>query len=110
MSRFVPRDRTPPRGFGPRMIRQQGCCMDTHRPQSCPPPQSSGSSTRMGTAANGDDPIQNPTDAFRDISQRIAELKAYAAYYLAAKMDGIKLSVRNVAIYAALGVVGLIAG
>jgi len=81
--------------------------MDTHRPQSCPTPETS--SARVG-AGNGEAPIENPTDAFRDISERIAQLKAYASYYLAAKMDSIKLSARNAAIYAALGVVGLIAG
>jgi len=81
--------------------------MDTHRPQSCPTPETS--SARVG-AGNGEAPIENPTDAFRDISERIAQLKAYASYYLAAKMDGIKLSARNAGIYAALGVVGLLAG
>ena len=61
------------------------------------------------TGANGQAPIQNPTDALRDISQQLAELKSYAAYYLAAKSDSIKGSLRNVGIYAGLGIVGLIA-
>ena len=39
----------------------------------------------------------------------VGEYKEYAAYYLGTKFDGIKVSLRNMGILAALGVVGLIA-
>lgn len=48
--------------------------------------------------------------AFRSALRHVAELREYAAYFLSAKVDSVKLSVRKVAIYAALGVVGLMAG
>ena len=41
--------------------------------------------------------------------QLLGEYKEYASYYMATKMDGIKSSLRNVGIYAGLGIVGLIA-
>jgi hypothetical protein len=54
---------------------------------------------------------KNPAaEAFGRIKNDIGELKEYASYYLAAKMDGIKRTVRNIGLYAALGIVGLIAG
>jgi len=49
-----------------------------------------------------------PTDAVRDAMSKLAELRAYAGQYFSAKADQWKLTARNVAIYAALGVVGLI--
>src|ERR1041384_8315335 len=48
-------------------------------------------------------------DGFRRATQLIGEYKEYASYYMATKIDGIKSSVRNVGIYAGLGIVGLIA-
>jgi hypothetical protein len=77
--------------------------METHTNQS----HSTTASDRMGV--NGNEP-HNPSDAFRDLGDRIAELKSFAGYYITAKLDGIKLSLRNLVLYAALGIVGLIAG
>src|SRR5687768_5632655 len=79
--------------------------MDTHNGSSSSP---EATSNRMGT--NGEDPISNPTDAFRDIGDRLAELKSFAGYFLAAKMDGMKVGIRNAVVYAALGIVGLLVG
>ena len=53
---------------------------------------------------------RSPADAFKDLGRHFGELKEYAAYYLTAKADGIKTSVRNLVLYAVLGMVGLIAG
>jgi hypothetical protein len=39
----------------------------------------------------------------------VGEYKEYAAYYLGTRFDGVKVSLRNVGIYAALGIIGLIA-
>ena len=63
---------------------------------------------RVGSdsGANG----HTPADAFKDAGARLGELKEFAAYYVAAKLDGIKVTLRNVGIYAGLGIVGLIAG
>lgn len=58
---------------------------------------------------NGHDDGPSPAEAFKQAGSRIAELKEFAAYYVAAKMDGVKVTLRNVGIYAALGIVGLIA-
>jgi len=51
-----------------------------------------------------------PPRRFTRIKGDISELKEYASYYVAAKVDGVKRTVRNIGLYAALGVVGLIAG
>jgi hypothetical protein len=64
----------------------------------------------------GDEPPQGATtgnpavDAMGKISNSIGELKEYAGYLMAAKMDGIKMSIRNVGLYAGIGVVGLLVG
>jgi hypothetical protein len=53
----------------------------------------------------------NPaSEAFHRIKGDINELKEYASYFVAAKVDGVKRTVRNIGLYAALGIVGLIAG
>ena len=52
----------------------------------------------------------HPADAFRDVGARLGELKEFASYYVAAKLDSYKVSIRNLGVYAALGIVGLIAG
>jgi len=53
---------------------------------------------------------QSPAQAFADAKIRVQELSEYAGYLLSAKIDGIKLAVRNAGIYAALGIVGAMAG
>jgi hypothetical protein len=53
----------------------------------------------------------NPAkEAFTRITHDLDELKEYAGYYVSAKVDGIKQSVRNIGLYAALGVLGAIVG
>jgi hypothetical protein len=52
---------------------------------------------------------QTPRHAVADLKARVSELAEYVSYLLSAKFDGIKLTFRNIAVYAALGVVGLIA-
>lgn len=53
---------------------------------------------------------RSPGDAFRDVGARLGELKEFASYYVAAKADAWKVTFRNLGMYAALGIVGLIAG
>jgi hypothetical protein len=57
-----------------------------------------------GTAA------PSPSEALKDASQRVAEIKEYASYLVAAKLDGLKLTLRNIVLYAALGLVGAVIG
>jgi hypothetical protein len=74
--------------------------------------------TAPGTAAKPNSRIdpepvtddQSPSEAFHHAQMRLSELAEYVSYLIAAKVDGIKLTLRNVAIFAALGIVGLIAG
>src|SRR5947208_16770839 len=55
-----------------------------------------------------DDPT--PASAFGEVGERINEVRDYAAYYVKARVDKLKVALRNVAVMAALGIVGLIAG
>jgi membrane protein implicated in regulation of membrane protease activity len=50
-----------------------------------------------------------PADAFRDIGTRLAEMAEYVNYYVSARVDALKATGRKVGVYAALGVVGLLA-
>jgi hypothetical protein len=60
-----------------------------------------------GAAAT--DPAENPaTSAVRSIPIFIAEMKAYARYFIGAKIDGFVATGKKIAVYAALGVVGLL--
>jgi hypothetical protein len=51
-----------------------------------------------------------PTDAVKHSLHAFAELREYFSYFVAAKLDGIKLSLRRAGIFAALGIVALLAG
>jgi hypothetical protein len=57
-----------------------------------------------------DDKPNPAVEAFNRIKGDLDELKEYGSYYLAAKVDGIKQSVRNIGLYAALGLVGAVVG
>ena len=57
----------------------------------------------------GTPPPPHPSgEALHRATALIAELREYASYFIATKIDGIKVTVRNVGIYAVLGIVGLI--
>jgi hypothetical protein len=78
-------------------------------------PYASGGAGR-GEAASGNGHGGNgaqgaaPTDALKDAAARFGEVKEYAGYLVAAKLDGWKATFRNLGIYAALGLVGAIVG
>ena len=59
-----------------------------------------------GSQSNG----ASSSAATRDVSSLVAELKEYAGHFAAAKVDAVKASVRNIVIYAVLGVLGLFVG
>jgi hypothetical protein len=50
-----------------------------------------------------------PPQAVKTAFEQLGELKAYLAYYLAAKADSMRLTLRRAGIFAALGLVGLFA-
>lgn len=76
-------------------------------PESAPRP-GFGTSPGPDRAGGGGEP--SPADAFKEAASRFAELKEYVGYYIGAKLDGAKITLRNVAIYVVLGVVGGIVG
>ncbi len=51
-----------------------------------------------------------PAEAFKEAMEHVSELKEYASHYVSAKVDKIRLSVRNLVLYAVLGVLGLLIG
>ena len=63
-----------------------------------------------GHASNGANGHPTPADAFTDARARVGELKEYAGLLVAAKLDGLKLTLRNLVLYAVLGLVAAIAG
>lgn len=65
-----------------------------------------GGSKLDGATAGG----ASSESATRNVSSLIAELKEYAGHFAAAKIDAVKASVRNVVMYAVLGVLGLCVG
>lgn len=51
-----------------------------------------------------------PADAFKEALRALGELRAYIGYFVAAKLDGIKLTLRRIGVMAVVGVIGLLAG
>jgi hypothetical protein len=47
-----------------------------------------------------------PADAIKQAATRLSEAREYVSHFLAAKLDSAKLSVRNVVLYAILGILG----
>src|SRR5947209_381968 len=82
----------PAAGAGPRMA-------------DIPPACSSPASSSGGDGTHAENPA---TSAAKSIPKYLAELKAYATYFLSAKVDGFKATARTIVVYAALGVIGLL--
>ncbi len=68
------------------------------------PPPSNGNSQRPVD----DEPVNPAKRAFEEVPVFLAELKAYASYFLSAKADGAKASVRRLMMLAIMGVIGLL--
>jgi uncharacterized membrane protein len=51
----------------------------------------------------------SPAEALRRLQQQVGELQAYVSHFVSAKIDGLVLSSRQLALWAILGVVGLTA-
>jgi len=77
-----------------------------------PPNTSAESAPRSSpaAAANGHGDAPPPGEALKQVGLHLAELKEYAGLYVTAKLDSLKLTVRNAVLYLALGIVGAIAG
>jgi len=65
--------------------------------------------SETGQAKGDTGPAPPHFEGFQRATQLIGEYKEYASYYMATKIDGIKASIRNVGIYAGLGIAGLMA-
>jgi len=81
--------------------------MDVHTQY---PPRSPAGESNGGGDGDGEQDRPAPADEVRSAFSHFGELADYANHYFAARLDAIKLTLRNVAIFAALGIVGLIAG
>jgi len=55
------------------------------------------------------EPEPSPAEALRRLQQHVGELQAYLTHFVSATIDGWVLSARQLALWAALGVVGLTA-
>ena len=78
--------------------------MDTQRIYTAPE-----AAPRVPPSSNPDDGVNggsSPTDAVKEAAAKLGEVKEYAGVLVAAKLDALKLSLRNVALYAVLGIVG----
>jgi hypothetical protein len=53
---------------------------------------------------------RGPAEALKDASARFGELKEYVSLLIATKVDGVKLTIRRIVLYAILGVVGAVIG
>lgn len=62
-----------------------------------------------GHGHDGDGHTESPSEALRQAVSQFGELREYASYFVAARLDAIKLSIRSVGLYAALGVFGVFA-
>lgn len=61
-------------------------------------------------SAGSTDVPPSPAAAFSFAGERLLEAIQYAGYYLAARLDLLKLTFRRILVFAALGVVGLLVG
>ncbi len=81
--------------------------------ESAEPPSSGGSQGATERwpegASRPPHPEIPPAEALRRAFAHVARLREYAAYYVAARLDALKATVRNIGIYAGLCVIGLIA-
>lgn len=62
---------------------------------------------RAYTKPGGQEP--SPAEALRHLQQQVGELQAYVTHFVSAKIDGLVLSSRQLALWAILGVVGVTA-
>lgn len=86
--------------------------MSAHTETSGPPPGAArtGWEERPVGGSHPMPPPAHPTDAIRDAFAKVAEVREFAAYYAAARLDALKLTARRIGILAAIGILGAMAG
>lgn len=84
--------------------------MNTQSPPDAPPGAAGKSASRPESTDSAPSAHETAAAAFADAKARLGEIREYISYYLAAKADAFKLSLRTAVFYAALGVIGLIGG
>jgi len=77
-------------------------------------PASRGPVHPTGHSADGGDgttppPAGSAGEALRGVGEKLGEIGEYVGYFISAKLDGLKVTARNIGVYAVLGIVGLIA-
>ena len=82
--------------------------MESQRTHTPPAPESAPRTTAGNGYSTATD--ETPADAFKKGTALFGELKEYATYFVGAKVDGIKATLRNVVLYAAIGLVGALIG
>ena len=82
----------------------------THQHRTGPGPASAVAGARQRLSTTPRIGTSPPADAVKEAAARFAEVKEYAGVLVAAKLDALKLSLRNVALYAVLGIVGGVVG
>jgi len=79
--------------------------------QGHPPTGPGASSSAAGDTGRGSARASDsPASAVADAVARLREVKEYATYFISAKWDAIKILLRNVTIFAALGLLGMVIG
>lgn len=57
-----------------------------------------------------EEPAETPSEAMHAAMARLAELREYIGYFISAKADSLKATLRNAGIYAALGLLAAVMG
>ena len=84
--------------------------MEEPRIKNVADPTGSGPGEAPASPASHNGHGSAPADALREGLARLAEVREYAAYLIAAKLDAIKATGLNVLFYAIAGILGLVAG
>jgi hypothetical protein len=53
-------------------------------------------------------PVGHPAEALHDAMSRLGEVKEFVSYYIAARLDALRASIRQAGIYAGLGIIAAI--
>ena len=84
--------------------------MDESRAKNVADPTNPDVAAEAGAAGPQNGHASTPGDALREGLARLAEIREYAAYFLAAKLDGMKAAGLKVLVYAIAGILGMVIG
>lgn len=78
---------------------------------TCPPgAQAYDTGRDAGNGRDAGDSPESPGEAWKAAFSSLGEAKEYASYFVGAKWDAVKVSLRNLAVYAVLGLLGMAVG